>query len=43
MHRVIPAVLVPRVEQALANNREIKALLAEWERETVKELLEPES
>ena len=43
MHRVIPAVLVPRVEQALANNREIKALLAEWERETVKELLEPKS
>jgi len=43
VHRVIPAALAPRVEQALANNREIKALLAEWERETVKELLDPES
>ena len=42
VHWVVPVALVPRVKQALANYREIKALLAEWERETVKELLEPE-
>ena len=43
VHRVIPATLAPRVRRALANYRRIQGLLAEWERETVKELLEPES
>lgn len=43
VHRVIPAALAPRVQQALDNRRRIQALLAEWEQETVKELLEPES
>jgi len=43
VHRVIPAALAPQVRQALANYRKIQGLLAEWERETVKELLEPES
>lgn len=43
VHRVIPESLAPQVQQALHNHRRIQALLAEWEQETVKELLEPES
>jgi len=43
VHKVIPESLAPRVQQALDNHRRIKTLLAEWEQETVKELLEPES
>jgi hypothetical protein len=43
VHRVIPAALAPQVRQAIDNYRKIQGLLAEWERETVKELLEPES
>ena len=42
VHRVIPAALAPRVRQALENYRWIQALLAQWEHETVKELLEPQ-
>ena len=41
VHRVIPAALAPKVQQALDNHRRILALLGEWEQETVKELLEP--
>jgi hypothetical protein len=43
VHRVIPESLALRVQQALDNHRQIKTLLAQWEQETVKELLEPES
>ncbi len=41
VHRVIPSALAPRVRIALENYRRIQALLAQWEHETVKELLEP--
>jgi hypothetical protein len=30
-------------QQALENQRQIQALLVQWEQETVKELLEPEA
>lgn len=42
-HRVIPTALAPRVRQALDNYRRIQVLLAEWEEESVKELLDPET
>jgi len=43
VHRVIPETLALQVQQALDNHRQIKALLAQWEQETVKELLETKS
>jgi len=43
VHRVIPEALALQVQQALDNHRRIRELLTQWEQETVKELLEPES
>jgi hypothetical protein len=43
VHRVIPESLASQVQQALDNHRWIQALLTQWEQETVKELLEPDS
>ena len=43
VHRVIPESLATKVQQALDNHRWIQTLLAEWEQETVKELLDPKS
>ena len=42
VHRVIPGELARRVQHALENDRQIRALLAQWEQETVKELLDPD-
>ena len=42
VHRVIAPALAERVRKALENHRRIQALLAEWEQETVEELLNPQ-
>jgi len=42
VHRAIPAELAGRVQRALDNYRRIRELLAQWEQETVKELLDPD-
>lgn len=42
VHRAISPELAPRVQRALDNYRQIQALLAQWEQEAMKELLDPE-
>jgi hypothetical protein len=36
VHRIIPAALAKPGQQALENQRQIQALLVQWEQETVK-------
>ena len=42
VHRVISLERARRVQRALKNYRQIRALLAQWEQETIKELLDPD-
>ena len=42
VHRVISVELARRVQRALVNYRQIRTLLAQWEQETIKELLDPD-
>jgi len=42
-HKVVSASQADLLQHAIANHREIRALLAQWEDETASEILNPES